>query len=91
MVKETALGLPVGGVSPFLQTADGGLFFHVTERQPPDEQEFEENRDRFTRILAQRGQESFWNNWLHTLWRQHQVDLGPIRPPPPPPEPEEQG
>ena len=81
-VREATLGLPVGGVSDFIRTADGGLFFHLKDRQAPDAAQFEKDKAAMTQQVLQRNRETMWEAWLSEIWRTEQVDLGkPLAPP----------
>jgi peptidyl-prolyl cis-trans isomerase D len=76
-VREATLGVAVGGVSPFIRTAQGGVFFHLTAREPPDPAQFEQDQARMTSVVLQRNRETLWNAWLKTILREEQADLGP--------------
>ena len=82
MLFRSTLGLPVGGVSDFIRTADGGLFFHLKDRQAPDAAQFEKDKAAMTQQVLQRNRETMWEAWLSEIWRTEQVDLGkPLAPP----------
>lgn len=82
-VREASLRLPEGGVSDFIPTANGGLFFAVLKREPPTSEELEQQRPRMFATVLQQNRELIWQTWLSQLWNEQQVDLGP-RPPPVP-------
>ncbi|MDW8344211.1 MAG: peptidyl-prolyl cis-trans isomerase [Verrucomicrobiae bacterium] len=82
-VREASLRLPEGGVSDFIPTANGGLFFAVLKREPPSQEELEQQRPRMFATVLQQNREMIWQAWLAQLWAEQQVDLGP-RPQPAP-------
>ncbi len=86
-IKQTVLSMRVNDVSEFLPTAEGGVFFHLAERQAPAVELAIAEQERFRQRLLQQQQETLWESWLASLWRQEQVDLGFPPEPPPAPEP----
>ncbi len=83
-VREATLSLPVGGVSNFIRTAEGGVFFYLKDRQPPTPEQFAKDRAAMTATVLQRNRETIWDAWLSTIWHEEQVDLGQPRAAPAP-------
>lgn len=82
-VREASLRVPDGGLSDFIPTTEGGLFFAVLKREPPSPQELEQQRPRMFATVLQYNRELVWQAWLGQLWMEQQVDLGPRAEPPP--------
>lgn len=75
-VQQSALGMRTNTVSPFIQTADGGLFFLLKDRQPFDREEFEKVKDQFARQLLTQQRQALFESWLGMTLQQEQVSLG---------------
>lgn len=80
LVREATLGVPVGGVSHFIRTPTGGVFFHLVRREAPDPAQFEADKARMTNVVLQRNRETVWDSWLATTMRDEQVDFGAPKP-----------
>ena len=76
-------------VSEFVPTDDGGLFFYLKQRMPPDPAEFEKNKVEITNQILQRNRQATFQSWVNDLIHQEQVSLGRFQTPAPQPEPEE--
>jgi hypothetical protein len=68
--KTTAFGTPVGKVSTFTQTADGGFVVHVKQRLPLDEAKMKTQLPEFSNLVRQRRQSEAFNIWFGTAWNQ---------------------
>jgi len=89
-VKDASLGMATNAVSRFIPTAEGGVFFHLRDRQPYDRAEFEKEKAEIVQVLLRREREAMVMAWLSSLWREEQVDLGAVsRMPALAPEPDE--
>lgn len=88
-IKELALGMPTNSVSQFVPTEDGGLFFYLKERQPPDPAQFEKDKERVAKQILDRNREALFQAWVGDLIRQEQVTFGRSRAPVTQAEPEE--
>ncbi len=75
-VREATLSVPVGGVSQFIRTPQGGVFFHLTSREAPEPAQFEADKARMTNTVLQRNRETLWESWLAAVIREEQVDFG---------------
>ena len=52
--------MPVGAISGFVPTIDGGLVFCVVDRQPPDPALAEQAKPRLARQILQQNQQAYW-------------------------------
>lgn len=69
-VKYTALQLAAGQTSEFVPTAEGGFILHLETRAPPDDGQFEKERENArARLLSQKRQRAF-EEWLDRLQRE---------------------
>ena len=78
-IQELALSMATNAVSEFLPTMDGGLFFHLKDRQPPDVAVLESNKVAFAGALLQQNRATLFMEWLQNLLQQEQVSLGRLR------------
>ena len=78
-IQELALSMTTNAVSGFLPTMDGGLFFHMKDRQPPDAAAFESNAVTFAAALLQQNRNALFMEWLRNALQQEQVSLGRLR------------
>lgn len=79
IVQQTALSMPTGATSDFIQTLNGGLVFQLRDRQPADLADFESQKAGLTQQLLQRNRQALFNDWIQALIHQEQVDFK-IRP-----------
>jgi len=75
-IQETALSMPTNAVSEFMPTMDGGLFFHVKDRRPPDATVSESNSVTFVGALLRQDRTALIMEWLESLLQQEQVIIG---------------
>ncbi|MGD0016115.1 MAG: peptidyl-prolyl cis-trans isomerase [Verrucomicrobiia bacterium] len=75
-IQELALGMATNAISEFLPTLDGGLFFHVKDRQPPDIAALESNKMVFAASLLLQNREALFTEWVQSVMQQEQVKLG---------------
>jgi peptidyl-prolyl cis-trans isomerase D len=75
-IQELALGMAANAISELLPTLDGGLFFHVKDRQPPDTAAFESNKVAFAASLLLQNREALFIEWVQSVMQQEQVKLG---------------
>ena len=78
-IQELALGMATNAVSEFLPTMDGGLFFHLKDRQPPDATALESNKVAFAGALLQQDRTTLFMEWLENVLQQERVTLGRMR------------
>jgi len=62
--KYTAFRTPVGGVTPFTPTHDGGYVLHVRERLPIDEAKMKAELPDFSNLVRQRREGEAFNIWF---------------------------
>jgi hypothetical protein len=63
-LQEVALTTPVGTVSPFMQTDDGGFVLYVESRPPVDRDKMDSEMAEFTAELRERRSEAEYNDWI---------------------------
>jgi len=78
-IQPAALGMTTNTVSECLPTEDGGLFFYLKERKPPDPAEFEKAKADFTQQVLQRQRQAVFSSWISALIRSEQVNFGHLR------------
>jgi peptidyl-prolyl cis-trans isomerase D len=88
-IQQTALGMLTNTVSEFISTADGGLFFYLKDRKPPEPAEFEKDKAEFAQQVLQRDRRAMLGSWVSALVRSEQVDFGRLRSREQQPEPAE--
>ncbi|HVM47518.1 MAG TPA: peptidylprolyl isomerase [Candidatus Acidoferrum sp.] len=71
-LKQTAFSTPVGKVSPFQMTTDGGMILYVKSRLPIDQQQMEAAMPSFIASVRQSRQGEAFNEWFS---KQVQVGL----------------
>lgn len=89
-VQEVALGMPTNSVSEFIPTANGGLFFHLKERQPPSPELLEKDKPQFEARILERDRQALFNDWVNTIMRQERVEYKRKARPAPPELPAEE-
>ncbi|HWC58208.1 MAG TPA: SurA N-terminal domain-containing protein [Verrucomicrobiae bacterium] len=62
--KGTAFGTPVGGVSHFVETHDGGFVVHVKQRLPVDQTKMAAQLPEFSNAVRQRRESEAFNIWF---------------------------
>jgi hypothetical protein len=62
--KEAALSTPVGQVSGFNQTRDGGFVVHVKQHLPIDEAKMKEQLPEYSKAVRQRREAEAFNFWF---------------------------
>jgi SurA N-terminal domain len=62
--KGTAFGTPVGSVSGFAQTRDGGFVVHVRQRLPVDQTKMTAQLPEFSEAVRQRRESEAFNVWF---------------------------
>ncbi len=72
-IKDMALGMPTNAVSDFILTADGGLFFHVKQRTPPNNEDFEKNKAQLAMQLLDRNRQALFEDWANTVLRDERI------------------
>ena len=73
-IKDIALGMPTNAVSDFVLTANGGLFFHLKQRTPPDPEDFEKNKAQLAMQLLERNRQALFEDWANTVMRDEHVE-----------------
>ena len=73
-IKDMALGMPTNTVSDFILTANGGLFFHLIQRTPPNSEDFEKNRAQLTMQLLERNRQALFEDWANAVMRDEHVE-----------------
>jgi len=74
-IQTVVLGMATNTVSDFLPTEEGGLFFYLKDRKPPDPAEFGKARADFTEQVLQRQRQAIFSSWISALLRSEQVDF----------------
>lgn len=90
-VQQEALGMPVGAVSDFVPTINGGLVFYLKDRQPPDPATAQKDRASWTQQVLQQNRQALFQAWINAYAREQGVTFGRPRSQPAPtdqPEPE---
>jgi hypothetical protein len=85
-IKQEALGMPVGAVSGFVPTIDGGLVFYVVDRLAPDPATAEQDKPRLARQILQQNQQALFQAWVNAYAREQGVSFGRQRSQPAPSE-----
>ena len=73
-IKDMALGMPTNTVSDFILTKDGGLFFHLKQRTPPNHDDFEKNKAQLAMQLLDRNRQALFEDWANTILRDEHVE-----------------
>jgi len=68
--KYTAFSTPVGGVSHFVQTRDGGYVIHVRAKLPIDPAKMKEQMAEFSNTVRQRREGEAFNTWFGEAYSQ---------------------
>ena len=66
--KNVAFATPVGGVSRFIDTSDGGFVIHVKQQLPLDEAKMATQLPEFTTLLRERRQNEVFQIWFGSGW-----------------------
>ena len=78
-IQQTALGMATNTVSEFIATENGGLFFHLKDRKPPEAAEFEKDKADFAQQVLQRDRQAMYRSWVSALIRNERVNFGRLR------------
>jgi peptidyl-prolyl cis-trans isomerase D len=78
-IQQTTLGMATNTVSEFIATENGGLFFHLKDRQPPEPAEFEKDKADFAQQVLQRDRQAMYQSWVSALIRSERVNFGRLR------------
>lgn len=89
-LKQLAFSTPVGKVSPFVPTADGGIVMFVKERLPIDEAKMNEQLPAFSQYVRQSRQSEAFNDWFRREAERGLRDT-PLARPQTPPDLQQQG
>jgi len=73
-IKDMALGMPTNAVSDFILTPNGGLFFHVKQRTPPNPEDFEKNKVQLAAQLLDRNRQALFEDWANSVMRDEHVE-----------------
>jgi hypothetical protein len=73
-IKDMALGMPTNTVSDFILTPDGGLFFHLKKRTPPDPEDFEKTKAQMAMQLLDRNRQALFEDWANAVIRDERVE-----------------
>ncbi len=73
-IKEVVLGMATNAVSDFLTTPNGGLFFHLKEREEPKPLESQSVRRQLEAQLLQQDREALFQDWATSVMREERVD-----------------
>ena len=73
-IKDQMLGMPTNAVSDFVQTTNGGLFFHLKQRTPPKPEDFEKNKPQLAAQLLERNRQALFEDWANALMRDEHVE-----------------
>ena len=73
-IKEVVLGMATNAVSDFLTTPNGGIFFHLKQREEPKPLESEPVRRQLEAQLLQQDRQSLFEDWANSVMRAEQVD-----------------
>jgi peptidyl-prolyl cis-trans isomerase D len=73
-IKEVVLGMATNAVSDFMTTANGGIFFHLKQREEPKPLESEQVRRQLEAQLLQQNREALFEDWANSVMRAEQVD-----------------
>jgi len=66
--KNVAFGTPVGGVSRFIETPEGGFVLHVKQHLPVDEAKMKTQLPEFSNLVRERRQNEAFNIWFSQGW-----------------------
>jgi peptidyl-prolyl cis-trans isomerase D len=73
-IKDMALGMPTNTVSDFIMTKDGGLFFYLKQRTPPNPEEFEKDKAQMAMQLLERNRQALFEDWANAVIRDERVE-----------------
>lgn len=73
-LKEVVLGMATNAVSDFLTTTNGGIFFHLKQREEPKPVESEAVRKQLEMQLLQQDRAALFEDWANSVMRTEQVD-----------------
>jgi peptidyl-prolyl cis-trans isomerase D len=73
-IREVVLGMATNAVSDFLTTPNGGIFFHLKQREAPKPLESETVRKQLEAQLLQQNREALFEDWANSVMRAEQVD-----------------
>ncbi len=73
-IKEVVLGMATNAVSDFLTTPNGGIFFHLKQREEPKPLESEPVRRQLEAQLLQQDRQSLFEDWANSVMKAEQVD-----------------
>jgi peptidyl-prolyl cis-trans isomerase D len=73
-IKEVVLGMATNAVSDFLTTTNGGIFFHLKQREAPKPLEAEPVRRELEAQLLQQNRVALFEDWANSVMRAEQVD-----------------
>jgi len=68
--KQIAFATPIGSVSHFTETPDGGFVVYVKQRLPLDEAQMAKQLPEFSDLVRQRRQNEAFNIWFSEGWSQ---------------------
>ena len=73
-IREVVLGMATNAVSDFLTTPNGGIFFHLKQREAPKPLESGPVRKQLEAQLLQQNREALFEDWANSVMRAEQVD-----------------
>ena len=76
---QVALSMPVGEVSPFIPTMDGGMVLYIKEKQPIDEKKAAKELPEFLTQLRQTRQREAFEQWFNHEAPQALADTPVVR------------
>ena len=68
--RGVAFGTPVGSVSRFVETPEGGFVVHVKQQLPLDEAKMKTQLPEFSNVVRERRQNEAFEIWFGTGWSQ---------------------
>jgi hypothetical protein len=66
--KNVAFTMPVGGVSRFVETPEGGFVVHVKQQLPVDDAKMKTQMPEFSNLVRERRQNEAFNIWFSQGW-----------------------
>jgi hypothetical protein len=66
--KNIAFGTPIGGVSRFIETPEGGFVLHVKQLLPVDDAKMKTQLPEFSNLVRERRQSEAFNIWFSQGW-----------------------
>jgi hypothetical protein len=68
--KQVVFGLPIGSVSRFVETPEGGFVVHVKQQLPMDDTKMKTQMPEFINLVRERRQNEAFNIWFSQGWFQ---------------------